>query len=417
VIQHTVFHLAVALAVGFLIGVERGWEKRESAEGSRVSGVRTFGLLGLLGGVMGLLSQQLGGMLLGLSFLGIAGALAAAHVVYVQRTPDVSITSLVAGLLAFALGAMVGMGYVMEASAAAVVTTLLLGFKPALHGWLRAMRGEEIRAGIQLLLISVVLLPILPNQGYGPWLALNPYEIWWMVVLIAGISFCGYFAMRVAGPGTGAVLTGLFAGLASSTALTLHFSRLTRHQPEMAAMLAPGILIACGTMYPRIVLVVIMVNPAMLTAILLPAGLMTLVVYAAAFWQLWRRGSSVVGEAAALQNPLELSSALRFGLLLVVIMLLADALKRYAGHTGIFLLSAVSGIADVDAITLSLGRMSAQDLPLQAAVTGIVIASAVNSLVKASMAVTIGTRALGTRVAAPLVIAAVAGLLATWFAA
>ena len=141
-IQHTIFHLAVALAVGFLIGVERGWEKRESAEGSRVSGVRTYGLLGLLGGVMGLLSQQLGGMLLGLSFIGIAGALAAAHVVYVQRTPDVSITSLVAGLLAFALGAMVGMGYVMESSAAAVVTTLLLGFKPALHGWLRALRGR-----------------------------------------------------------------------------------------------------------------------------------------------------------------------------------------------------------------------------------------------------------------------------------
>jgi uncharacterized membrane protein (DUF4010 family) len=209
----------------------------------------------------------------------------------------------------------------------------------------------------------------------------------------------------------------LFAGLASSTALTLHFSRLTRRQPEMAAMLAPGILIACGTMYPRIVLVAIMVNPAVLTAILLPAGLMTLIVYAAAFWQLWRRGNSVVEEAAALQNPLELASALRFGLLLVVILLLADALKRYAGQTGIFLLAAVSGIADVDAITLSLGRMSAQDLPLQTAVTGIVIASAVNSLVKATMAVAIGTRTLGARVAAPLVIAAVSGLLVTWFAA
>jgi uncharacterized membrane protein (DUF4010 family) len=417
VIQHTIFLLAVALAVGFLIGVERGWEKRESSEGSRVSGVRTYGLLGLLSGVMGLLSQQLGGMLLGFSFLGIAGALTAAHVVYVQRTPDVSITSLVAGLLAFALGAMVGLGYVMESSATAVVTTLLLGFKPALHGWLRALRREEIRAGIELLLISVVLLPILPNQGYGPWLALNPYEIWWMVVLIAGISFCGYFAMRVAGPGTGAILTGLFAGLASSTALTLHFSRLTRHQPEMARMLAPGILIACGTMYPRIVLVSIMVNQEMLTALLLPAGLMTLIVYAAGFWQLWRRGDSVAEEPAALQNPLELASALRFGLLLVAILLLAEALKRYAGQAGIFLLAAISGIADVDAITLSLGRMSALDLPLQTAVTGIVIASAINSLVKASMAVTIGSRALGVRVAAPLVIAAAAGLLATWLAA
>ena len=125
----------------------------------------------------------------------------------------------------------------------------------------------------------------------------------------------------------------------------------------------------------------------------------------------------MVEEAAALQNPLELASALRFGLLLVVILLLADALKRYAGQAGIFLLAAVSGIADVDAITLSLGRMSSHDLPLQTAVTGIVIASVVNSLVKATMAVTIGTRALGARVSAPLVIAAATGLLATWLAA
>ena len=415
--HHTIFLLAVALAVGFLIGVERGWEKREAAEGSRVSGVRTYGLLGLLGGVMGLLSQQLGGVLLGLAFLGIVGVLATAHVVNVQRTPDVGITSLIAGLLTFVLGAMVGLGYVTEASAAAVVTTLLLGFKPVLHGWLSALRGEEMRAGIQLLLISVVLLPILPNQGYGPWLALNPYQIWWMVVLIAGISFCGYFAMRVAGPGTGAVLTGLFAGLASSTALTLHFSRLTRRQPEMAPLLAPGILIACGTMYPRVVLISIFINPAILESILVPAALMTLIVYAAALWQLWRRDSPVMQEAAVLQNPLELASALRFGLLLVVILLLAEALKRHVGEAGILLLAAVSGIADVDAITLSLGRMSSLDLPLRTAVAGIVIASAVNSLVKAALAVSIGTRALGARVAAPLVVTAAAGLLVTWLAA
>jgi uncharacterized membrane protein (DUF4010 family) len=417
VTHHTTFLLAVALAVGFLIGVERGWEKRELAEGSRVSGVRTYGLLGLLGGVMGLLSQQLGGVLLALAFLGIVVVLTAAHVVNVQRTPDVGITSLIAGLLTFALGAMVGLGYVTEASAAAVVTTLLLGFKPVLHGWLRTLRGEEMRAGIQLLLISVVLLPILPNQGYGPWLALNPYQIWWMVVLIAGISFCGYFAMRVAGPGTGAVLTGLFAGLASSTALTLHFSRLTRLQPELAAMLAPGILIACGTMYPRVVLISIFINPAILESILVPAALMTLIVYAAALWQLRRRDSPLVQETAVLQNPLELAPALRFGLLLVVILLLAEGLKAHMGEAGIFLLAAVSGIADVDAITLSLGRMSSLDLPLRTAVTGIVIASAVNSLMKALLAVSVGTRALGARVAAPLVVTAAAGLLATWLAA
>jgi uncharacterized membrane protein (DUF4010 family) len=415
VAHHPTFLLAVALAVGFLIGVERGWEKRESAEGSRVSGVRTYGLLGLLGGVVGLLSQQLGGALLGFAFLGIAVTLTAAYVVSVQRSPDVSLTSVVAGVLTFTLGAMVGLGYVMEASAAAVVTTLLLGFKPVLHGWLRALHSEELRAGIELLLISVVLLPILPNQGYGPWQALNPYQVWWMVVLIASISFCGYFAMRLAGPGTGAVLTGLFAGLASSTALTLHFSRLTRHQPELANVLAPGILIACGTMYPRIVLVSLVVNPGLLQSILIPAVVMTSIVYAAAFWQLWRRGNPALQETAPVQNPLELAAAIRFGLLLVAILLLSEALKRHAGEAGLYLLAAISGIADVDAITLSLGRMSALDLSLDTAVMGIVLASAVNSLVKAGLSVGVGTRALGARVAVPLLLSAATGLLVTWW--
>jgi uncharacterized membrane protein (DUF4010 family) len=170
-------------------------------------------------------------------------------------------------------------------------------------------------------------------------------------------------------------------------------------------------------MYPRVVLISIFINPAILESILVPAALMTLIVYAAALWQLRRRDSPLAQETTVLQNPLELAPALRFGLLLVVILLLAEALKRHVGEAGIFLLAAVSGIADVDAITLSLGRMSSLDLPLRTAVTGIVIASAINSLVKALLAVSVGTRALRARVAAPLVVTAAAGLLATWLAA
>jgi uncharacterized membrane protein (DUF4010 family) len=407
--------LGVALAVGFLIGIERGWKQREAEEGTRISGLRTFGLIGLLGGVIGLLSQQLGELVFGFVFLGMVGVMTAAYVSNVRRTHDVGITSLIAGLLTFALGALAGLGYVAEAGAAAVITTLLLGFKPVLHGWLRRLQGEELRAGLKLLLISIVLLPVLPDRGYGPWEALNPYQIWWMVVLIAAISFSGYFAMRIAGTSKGAILTGLFAGLASSTALTLHFSRLARRKPDMVLALAPGILIACGTMYPRMLLVGTFISPQLFRLLLLPAGLMTLIIYGAALWQGWNRRDTAVEEPAPIGNPLELMAALRFGLLLAAIMLLAEALKDALGEVGILLLAAASGVADVDAITLSLARMTTHDAGmLQLATAGIIIASAVNSSVKAVLAFAVGGMPLGRKVVAPLVLAAATGLLAVW---
>ncbi|MGD8803934.1 MAG: MgtC/SapB family protein, partial [Gammaproteobacteria bacterium] len=232
------YHLCVALAIGLLIGVERGWKEREAQEGERVAGVRTFGLIGLLGGGTALLAEQLGSLVLGLAFVGMAGALTTVYVVNFRSSEDdAGITSLITGLLTFVFGALTVMGQAAVAAAFAVVTTLLLSYKPVLHQWVSALEVDELRAGIKLLLISVVLLPILPDQGFGPWQALNPYEMWWMVVLVASISFTGYFAIKIAGTRRGTVLTGLFGGLASSTALTLHFSRMSRGNDKLAPML------------------------------------------------------------------------------------------------------------------------------------------------------------------------------------
>lgn len=223
--QQTFYYLGVALAIGLLIGVERGWKEREVEEGERVAGVRTYGLIGLLGGGVALLSNHIGSLVMGFAFLGLAGALTMSHIVNMPSEEDAGITSLVAAFIVFVFGAMAAMGEVVIAAGSAVVATLLLTYKPLLHRWVSALETEELRAGIKLLLISVVLLPILPNQGYGPWQTLNPYMIWWMVVLIATISFVGYFAIKIGGAHRGIVFTGLFGGLASSTALTLHFSR------------------------------------------------------------------------------------------------------------------------------------------------------------------------------------------------
>ena len=343
--QHVFLVLGISLAIGLLIGVERGWKEREVAEGKRIAGVRTFGLLGLLGGALGLLSEQLGPLLLGLSFIAVAGVLVVSYLANLRHTEDIGITTLVAALLTFVLGAVAALGEPAVAAAFAVLTTLLLSFKPVLHRWLRALQAEELHAGLELLLISVVLLPVLPNRGFGPWQALNPYQIWWMVVLIAGISFLGYFIIKIAGPRKGTVLTGLSAGLVSSTALTLHFARLARPRPLSAPLLATGILIACGTMFPRMLLVAPIVEPALFRPLLGPALVMAGLIYAPAllYWRRtagWREPTSVPVE-----NPLELKAAVGFGVLLALVMLAGEGLKLWLGDAGVLMLSAASGVA------------------------------------------------------------------------
>jgi uncharacterized membrane protein (DUF4010 family) len=413
-VQQSFYHLAVALAIGLLIGIERGWKARDAKEGARIAGVRTFGLIGLLGGGSALLVGQLGTLLPGLVFIGLAGMLTAVHVVNLRHNDDISITSLVAGLLTFILGALAAIGEVAIAAASAVVTTLLLSYKPVLHEWLGRLESNELRAGLQLLLISVVLLPILPNQGYGPWQSINPYIIWWMVVLIAAISFVGYFAMKIAGARRGVIMTGLFGGLASSTAVTLHFSRLAQTSAAFGPMLATGILLACGTMFPRTLLVASLLNPDLFQLLLLPAAVMALLTYLPALFY-WRAQKHKKPTAESpLSNPLELKTALKFGFLLALIMLLGKALQQWFGEIGVLALAAASGVADVDAITLSLARMSQTELVLPIAATGIVLAAASNSLVKGGMAIVIGGRRMGLQVGLPLMISAFGGLVSVW---
>lgn len=405
------FNLGAALAIGLLIGVERGWVGREAQEGERVAGLRTYGLLGLLGGGTALLAGEIGMLFMAFAFVAIAGVLVTVYAVNLKRGHDVGITSLVAALLTFIFGALAAIGQVTVAAAFAVLTTLLLGLKPVLHAWVRRLEERELRAGLKLLLISVVLLPVLPDQGYGPWEALNPYRIWWMVVLIAAISFSGYFAMKIAGPARGTVYTGIFAGLASSTALTLHYSRIASRRPAMAPMLATGVLIACGTMFPRMLFLATLINPDLFIHLAVPAAVMTTIVFAIAliYWhtQHNQRGKT---DEMTLVNPLELKMAVYFGLLLAVIMLLGKALQEWLGDMGILMLAGVSGIADVDAITLSLSQMSRTDLQAEIVVTAIVLAAAVNSLVKGGMATAIGGRVLGLRVGLPLLAASMGGL-------
>jgi len=405
--------LGIALAIGLLIGLERGWRTRDRAEGMRVAGLRTYGMISLLGGLSGILSQQVNPFLVGFVFLGLTLVLLLAYSKSLDKFQDFSITSIIASLIAFTLGALTVFGHIALASASAVVITSLLGFKPLLHGWLKKLEQEELNATLKLLLISVVILPILPDQGYGPWSAFNLYHIWLMVVLIAGISYLGYFAIRIVGNQHGPVLTGALGGLVSSTAVTLNLSKLSMQQPGMQNVLAAGILTACATMFARTLLLTSVINPALFRALLPALLVMTLVTYLAAFL-LWRnrQGFQPIDEIK-LQNPFQLGMALKFGAFLVVIMLLSNLLKDYFGNMGTYFLAAASGLADVDPITLSMSQMSKDVVEVRVAAMAILIAVSVNSGIKSIFSWVIGGRALALRVVSTLVGAVVAGLLIT----
>jgi uncharacterized membrane protein (DUF4010 family) len=407
--------LVIALAIGLLFGLERGWHGLRVEDDQRVAGVRTFGLLGLLGGVSGLLAQILQPPVYGLVFLAIAVTLAVVYAVNYHSARDAGITSLVAALLTFALGSLSALGQMVTAAAAAVLAVLLLGFKPQLHHWLAQLDELEIHATLKLLLISVVMLPILPDQGYGPGQALNPYEIWWMVVMIASISYLGYFAVKVAGSHKGIVLTSLFAGLASSTALTLHLARLSSSSGADRALLASGILIANLTLFPRILFIALLLEPALIPRLALPLGALFLLVSVPSllFWR--HRASSETAPSVQLENPLELKTALRFGAFLALVMLASRVLAEHLGDGGVIGLAAISGIADLNAITLSVARMSGDELNPRVAVIAIVLATAVNGLVKTAISGLIGGAALGWRIGLPLAAGSLSALLLAWW--
>jgi uncharacterized membrane protein (DUF4010 family) len=370
-------------------------------------------MIGLLGGLTGMLAQQTAPVLMGFVFLGLTSVLLLAYSKSLDNFKDFSITSIIASLVTFTLGALTVFGHATLASASAVVITALLGSKPLLHGWMKKLEQRELNATLKLLLISVVMLPILPDEGYGPWAVFNPYHIWWMVVLIAGISYLGYFAIRIAGNQHGPVLTGALGGLVSSTAVTLNLSKLAKQSPNMENVLAAGILTACATMFARTLLLTSVMNPALFRTLLPGLLLMAVFTYAVAFllWKNAREFGTI--DEITLENPFQLGMAIKFGAFLVLIMLLSNTLRVYFGDMGTYFLAAASGLADVDPMTLSMSQMSKNGLAVGVAAKAILIAVSVNSGVKSIFSWVIGGRALAFRVGSALAGAVGAGLMIT----
>ncbi len=391
--------LAVALAIGLMVGLERGWQSRDEREHQRTAGFRTFALSGLLGGVAAALAQQSDMAVLGVVFLGFAGAFTLFHWQEARAEHNFSVTAVVAGLLTFVLGAYAVLGTLVVAVAAAVAMTVLLALREPLHRWIASLRWEEIRAMLILLAMSFLLLPILPNRPIDPWGSVNPFEIWLMAILIAGISFGGYAAVKIFGDRLGVLMAALAGGLASSTATTLTFARLGRAHPASARLLAAGALLAGIVMVVRVALVASLLNQALIAPLLLPLGLAALVMAAGVGWLLWRAPDGQQHPQLHITNPLELGTAIKLALFIAAVLLAAHFVQSALGHAGVLLLAAASGVADVDAVTISMARLAGGGLDVAIASQAIALTVAVNTSAKAAMAGWVGGVAIGKPVA------------------
>lgn len=403
--------LAISLAIGLLVGLERGWRSRDEEDHQRAAGFRTFAISGLLGGVAGAVGLNAGSTVIGLVFLGFTIAFTAFHWLEARAERNMSVTSVVAGMLTFMLGAMAVVGEQSAAIAGAVALTGILALREALHRWVASLTWEEIRAVLILLAMSFLMLPVLPNRAVDPWSAVNPYEIWLLAILIAAISFGGYIAVRLFGDRLGVVMAALAGGLASSTATTLSFARLAKEHPASTPLLAAGILISGFVMMLRVGIVAVALNGALLPHLTLPllAGAFVL---AAGAGLLLLRNTEQEKPKLLITNPLALGTALKLALFIAVVMLAAQLVRHALGDVGVLLVGAVSGVADVDAVTISMARLGGTSVALEIAAQAIVIAVAVNTISKVAIASWTG----GAKVTVPVGListAAVAGLVAT----
>ena len=395
----------ISLAIGLLIGLER--ERNPSAR----AGLRTFALVALSGCLSAMISALTASpWIIGAGLL-IFGAMMVAS--YYRNPPedDPGTTTVAALVVCYGLGVLTWLGEEQIAIVMAILTTLLLYFKPELRVVSHQVTRRDLLSVLQFCVLSFVVLPLLPDQGFGPYAAINPRHVWWMVILVSGLSLAGYAALRIAGPGRGTLLTGLFGGIASSTATTLAFARHAKEDPAQVPQSTRIILIANTVLILRIALLVVAIAPALIQHILPLLGSAFMAAIGYLIWQRHDPNHTPVKAPFEIKNPAEISAALTFGLLYAAILLASAWLTDRVGQQGIYPLAAVSGLTDLDAITLStlhMAKLGSVDGQTVAFV--IAIALCANMLFKGGLAWIIGGRELARRVA-PGYAATLAGLL------
>ncbi|MFA6288294.1 MAG: MgtC/SapB family protein [Opitutaceae bacterium] len=398
--------------LGALIGLIRQWsEQTEHGGKTDFGGVRTHTFWAILGCLGAVASRDFTPLALPVVITVVAAHLLVAHSRMADPASPGS-TSFAASLITLFIGALVAWGHTQTAIVVAALAMVLLGLKQPIHDWTRAFTATDIRGTLQFVAITGVILPLVPDRALGPFDAFNPYSTWLMVVLISGLGFIGYISMRLLGTRAGLLVTSLFGGLASSTASTLAFSRRSREEPALSLDYAFAVVAACTVMLPRVVVIVFLLSPELALRIMPAFAAMMLPSVAYGAWQWWVASRMEKGAVASppMANPLSLLTAIKFALLYAVIAFLVKASTRLEWEAGLLPLSFVSGLTDMDAITLSMtNNLRAGTVALDLAARAIIIAAVANSLLKAGLAASLGSPLLRRRVGAVLLATAAIG--------
>jgi uncharacterized membrane protein (DUF4010 family) len=402
--QVLVLRVALAFGIGALVGMER----EQSESGGTFAGSRTFPLFALVGALVGAFYPAA----LPAVVVALAVPLTVAYGAKVVLEEDVGLTTLTAAILTVVLGALAThseQGAVVAVIVGGVVT-VLLSAKGAIHEFASQIDERERRASAKFVLVVLVVFPLLPDEDLAALSGLNPRFVWLMVVFVSGLSFAAYVLSRVLGAKRGIALTGVLGGFVSSTATTVSMAERTAETPALYRVCAFSTVVASVVMFPRALIEVAVVNRALLPHVAVPLGVMTVVGGVVAGLVYWRAGS--LGDVESeIENPFRLRPALVFGAVFAAVLLVSEFANQWFGASGIYATAFVSGLADVDAITLTLSRLAAEGaISRQVATTGIVLGAVANTLVKAGLTLLIGTRKLALVVVAVLGIVAAAGL-------
>jgi uncharacterized membrane protein (DUF4010 family) len=398
-------HLAIAtaLAVGILVGLERE-QKRPEHPRSMFGGVRTYPIVALIGALSALL-QQMSAWLPLVVLAGVIVLVAISYASDVKTHDDHGVTTEASVIATLLLGMLAASHDALQpietrlllVIALGVVMTFLLSSKTWLHGIASRVSQDDFAATVKFLIVAAVVLPLLPRHAMGPWNAINPFNVGLMVVTISGLSFIGYVAMRWLGPGRGLLASAALGGLVSSTAVTMSFSGRAKQNPALVPVAAGAIGIACTVMSIRVIVLVAIADPPLVTHVAIPAALSALGAAIGALLTYRKLDGDLALDGVTVENPFELGTAIRFGIVFALILLATSAAQHYLGDRGLYLASAIGGTTDVDAVTLSTARLARDTVPAEVATIAILIAVAVNTTVKSSMALVLGTRALGRR--------------------
>jgi uncharacterized membrane protein (DUF4010 family) len=410
--------LLVSASLGALLGLERQWSgERENPATDTIVGARTFALWAAIGTLCAWFDRQQPGFFLA----GFAGMIVFLSIFLFRRARldrDIGLTTGAVGLATYLLGGLVYHGQNKVAVVITISMVLLLASKEWLHALSRKFSRADVYQALQFAAVTGIVLPLVPDRPYGPYGAFNPHMIWLMVVLVSGLGFIGYVAVRIFGEQRGIPFTGLLGGLASSTATTLAMSRQSRAWPETGHLCALAVVLACTVMLARVAVLVGVVSPSVLARLAPWLALVALPGLIFAIWS-WRHFSPrepAAGDAAhEVRNPLNLRIAIQFAILYAVIVLLVRWSDDQFGGTGVYWASFFSGLTDLDAISLSLSQLHrAGHMIANEAARAVLIAAGANSLLKAVLAISLGGVAMRRPILLVLGGTVLASALAAW---